>query len=397
MIILFLYFIPLFSLSVYSFSLIDPNITFFQTKWWEIFRDKMVYFGYYRREMSWIIYLAIVILLFISHYFFLKRYKQFNPVKLAIIIGTILLFSYPFLSHDFFNYMFDAKVVTVYYKNPYFYKALDFPKDPWLRFMHWTHRTYPYGPLFLLITIIPSFLSFGKFALSFLFFKSTFIIFYILAVFFLNKLNKRYAMIFATNPLIIIEGLVNSHNDLIGVSLGLIGVFYLLSPSRHSDPASTGEESIPPLAGVRSRFARFFGRLRFLRMTRDELITRLIFFLSAGIKYITFPLLFLSRDKKKMNQFIFISIIGALVYLSFKSEIQPWYFLNLFIFLPFYEQLVNRLNIFFFGLLVSYHPYIRLGGWDSLEKINIKHWVIGVFLIINIVYLLFSRKKFSLK
>src|SRR3989338_4131465 len=335
MIILFLYFIPLFSLSVYSFSLIDPNITFFQTKWWEIFRDKMVYFGYYRREMSWIIYLAIVILLFISHYFFLKRYKQFDHVKLAIIIGTILLFSYPFLSHDFFNYMFDAKVDTVYYKNPYFYKALDFPKDPWLRFMHWTHRTYPYGPLFLLITIIPSFLSFGKFALSFLFFKSTFII------------------------------------------------FYILSPSRHSDPASTGEESIPPLAGVRSRFARFFGRLRFLRMTRDELITRLIFFLSAGIKYITFPLLFLSRDKKKMNQFIFISIIGALVYLSFKSEIQPWYFLNLFIFLPFYEQLVNRLNIFFFGLLVSYHPYIRLGGWDSLEKINIKHWVIGVFLIIN--------------
>ena len=166
-------------------------------------------------------------------------------------------------------------------------------------------------------------------------------------------------MIFATNPLIIIEGLVNSHNDLIGVSLGLIGVFYLL--------ISKGFKS------------------------------RLLFLISAGIKYITFPLLFLSRDKKKMNRFVFISIIGALVYLSFKSEIQPWYFLNLFIFLPFYEQLINRLNIFFFGLLVSYYPYIRLGGWDSLEKINIKHWIIGVFLIINIVYLLFSRKKFSLK
>lgn len=354
-----IYTLVLILLSIYSYALIDPNITFFQTKWWEIFRERMVYFGYYQREASWIVYLGIVIALFIFHYFFSKRYKQFNPVKLALLVGIILLFSYPLLTHDFFNYMFDAKIATFYHKNPYIFKALDFPRDPWLRFMHWTHRTYPYGPVFLLLMFVPSFLSFGKFALSFILFKSTFIVFYILAVFFLNKLNKRYAMIFVTNPLIIVEGLVNSHNDLIGVSLAIIGVFYLLKSK-----------------GLKSR---------------------LLFLLSAGIKYITLPLVFLSRDKKKMNRSIFISLIGVLIYLSFKSEIQPWYFLNLFIFLPFFEQSINRLNIFFFGLLVSYYPYIRLGGWDSAEKITLKHWIIGVFLIVNIIYLLFLRKKFSLK
>ena len=351
--------LTLILLSIYSYVLIDPNITFFQTRWWEIFREKMIYFGYYQRQISWIVYLTLVVLLFAFHYFFVKKYKQFNPLKLALFIGAILLISYPLLSHDFLNYMFDARIVTFYHKSPYFYKALDFPNDPWLRFLQWTHRTYPYGPTFLLITIIPSFLSFGKFVLSFLFFKLTFIIFYVFAVFFLNKLNKRYAIIFATNPLIIIEGLVNSHNDLIGVALAIIGIYYLLE--------SKG------------------------------LYSRLFFILSVGVKYITFPVLFLMRSHVRWNKVIFTFLIGIMLYLSIKSEIQPWYFINVFVFLPFYNKLINRLNIFFFGLLLSYYPYIRFGGWDTLEKINLKHLIIGAFLIFNLVYFFFKVKRLTPK
>ena len=317
------------------------------------------------------IYLILVVLLFVFNYLFIKKYKRFDPIKLAILIGAILLFSYPLLSHDFFNYMFDARIATYYHQNPYLFKALDFPSDPWLRFLQWTHRTYPYGPVFLLVTLIPSFFSLGKFILAFLFFKATFIIFYILAVFYLNKLKRKYAIIFATNPLIIIEGLVNSHNDLIAVSLGVIGIYYLL--------ASKGLKS------------------------------KIFFLLSAGVKYITFPLIFLTRLRPGWNKFIFYLTIGVILYLSFKSEIQPWYFLNLFIFLPLLNESINpstefmlsgvevlrinRLNIFFFGLLVSYYPYIRLGGWDSLDKINLKHIIIGIFFVINITYFLLIKLK----
>lgn len=355
MIILFLYFIPLFSLSVYSFSLIDPNITFFQSKWWEIFRNKMVYFGYYRREMSWVVYLSIVVLLFIFHYIFVKKYKQYNPIRLAIFIGFIFLFSYPFLSHDFFNYMFDARIATFYHQNPYFYKALDFPNDSWLRFMHWTHRTYPYGPAFILITLVPSFLSFGKFILSFLFFKMAFFLFYFLAIYYLHRLNKQWAIIFATSPLIIIEGLVNSHNDLISVSLGIIGMFYLIKN--------------------KNNYAWF------------------LFLSSAAIKYFTIPLVILFKKNKRYVKIAFSGIIIVLIYLSLKEEIQPWYFLNIFIFLSFYDQFISRFNIFFFGLLASYYPYIRLGGWDKPEKVILKHWIIVVAAIINAIYLFILQQK----
>lgn len=350
---IFFYLIIAFLLSVNSYALIDPNLTLIQSSWWVLFRDRMVELGYYHRDVSWMLYLVIIILLFIFHHFFLKNYKQFSPIKLAIIIGLIFLFSYPFLSHDFFNYMFDAKIATFYYKNPYFYKALDFPHDQWLRFMHWTHRTYPYGPTFILITLVPSFLSFGKFVMSFILFKATFIIFYVLAVFILKKMNKRWAIIFATSPLIIVEGMINNHNDLIGVCLAITGIYFLFK--------------------------------------KKSLKASLFFLLSIGIKFITVPLLFALRSYTKWYLSALLLLCGILIYLSFKSEIQPWYFLNLFIFLPFYERFINRLNIFFLGLLLSYYPYIRLGAWDSPDKINLKHTIIIFFGLVNIIYILLIK------
>lgn len=217
-----LYAIVLLLFSLYSYALIDPNLTLIKTSWWEAFRNQMVYFGYYRRDISSVIYITFVIILFIFHLWFSKKYKNYSPLKIAFIVGLILLISYPFLSHDFFNYLFDAKILTWYHQNPYFHKALDFPKDPWLRFTQWTERSYPYGPLFLALTALPSFLSMGKFILDFFLLKLFFSLFFFLSVFYLNRLNKRWAIIFATHPLILIEGLVSTHNDLLGLALAVL-------------------------------------------------------------------------------------------------------------------------------------------------------------------------------
>ncbi len=350
------YVVTLISLSIYSYFLIDPDLTFFQTNWWVSFRNAVVAQGYYHRDTSWMIYLALVIMLFALHYFFVKNYQKVNPLKLALIAAAILLFSYPFLSHDFFNYMFDARILTYYHQNPYVHKALDFPGDPWLRFMQWTHRPYPYGPTFLLISLIPSLLSFGKFVSNFFLFKLTFIIFYLLAVYLMNKIGKKWAVIIATHPLILMEGLVVAHNDLIGLSLAIIGVYFLIK--------------------------------------KRTLLSRIFLLFSAGIKYITLPYLFLSRKNKVLNNLIFILFIGLLIYLSFFVEVQPWYFLSLFVVLPFIEKLVTSFNIFFAGLLISYYPYIRLGGWDTAAKVSIKHTIIGVFLVLNLVlYIVFDKMK----
>jgi hypothetical protein len=321
---------------------------------WVWFRDNIIQLGYFHRDYSIFLYIALVAILFAFHFYFVKKYKDIPILKIGFIIGLICLASYPFLSHDLFNYIFDAKIFTYYGKNPYFTKPGDFPNDEWLRFMHWTHRTYPYGPSFLVLSFIPSFLGFGKFALHFLFFKAFNIVFYILGVYFLNKIDKKGAITFATHPLVIIEGLVNSHNDLIGVSLAIIGLYYL------------------------EKDRNWFGRFYLL--------------LSTGIKYLTFPVLALVKNNKLFISSAFILQLALLFYLSVFNEVQPWYYLTLFVYLPYFKEFISTFNIFLFGILMSYYPYIFLGGWDSKEKVDLKHYIILSFLVLNVLYILIKKK-----
>ena len=359
MILTVAYLIVVTGLSVYSYALIDPNITLVNASWWRTFQDAFLQIGYYQRWLSWYLYLFIVILLFLFHFIFIRRSKKItSPFTLAVLVSLIILVSYPFLSHDFFNYIFDAKIFTYYHQNPYLKTPLDFPQDDWLRFMHWVHRSYPYGPTFLPLTFIPSVFAFGKFILNFLFFKLLFIASYLIGVYYLQKLDKRSALVFATHPLIIIEGLVNAHNDLIGVSLAVAG-FYYLSQKR-------------------------------------EWIGRILLLISGGIKYITLPLAVWQKEKKHWLNYVAISaVIGMLIYLSLFLEIQPWYFLTLFVFLPVYPKIIDRVQIFLFGLLMSYYPFITLGDWTD-QKLFMKHWIIISSIILNLLYLLFYKRIYSL-
>lgn len=345
-IILVIYVINFIFFIRYSFCLIDPNLTLINHSLFEKFKGHFINFGYHRREESAIVYLFLLILLFLNYFLLLKKNIKFNFFKLAFILGVLSLFSYPFLSKDFFNYLFDAKILTFYGKNPYFYKPLDFSNDNWLRFMHWTHRSYPYGPIFLLITSVPSFLAFGKFILNFIFFKIVWVFFYLLAVYFLKKINKKYALIFAFHPLILIEGLINNHNDLIAVSLAIVGIYFILK--------------------------------------NKKLLGRFFLFLSFGIKYLTLPLIFISKKIKKINILMAGVLFLILFYLSYFKEIQPWYFLNLFAFLPLFPKIIDKFNIFLFGLLFSYYPYLRFDFWNERKSIILKHEIILFFLFLNI-------------
>lgn len=342
------YSIILLALTIFSYNLVDPNITLINSPVWTEFRNYMVYWGYYRRDITSVIYIGLILALFLIHAFFMKYHKHHNPLKIALITAGILIFSYPFLSHDFFNYMFDAKILTYYHENPYLMKALDFPNDPWIRFMHWTHRTYPYGPVFLGITLIPSFLSFGKFILAYGSFKMVFLFSYVVSVYYLNKLNKRCALLFATHPIVLMEGLVNLHNDLIGVAIAVAGVYYLFQ--------------------------------------KQPWKARILFILSGGIKYMTLSLLVLSRQNKLLQHISLMGVIFVLGWLTIKSEIQPWYFLTLFALIPFYEKLLMKLWPIFLGLLISYYPYIRFGSW-STEQTSLKHNIIWVAAVINLIYM----------
>jgi hypothetical protein len=323
----------------------------------------MVDFGYNRRQDSWLVYLFLIILLFLFHYLFISRNKKLiiSPFTIALVIGGILLFSYPFLSADFFSYIFYARITTLYFKTPYTNIPGDFYLDPWLRFTQWTGHNSLYGPVFFLISLVPSFFGFAKLLPTFLLFKLVAAGFYLLAVWLFQKINKKWALVFATSPLVIIEGLVNGHNDLIAVSLVIAGIYY---------------------------FSK-----------KNNFLSGLFIILSIGIKYLTLPFILILTKFKKNKILVLLSVLLLLIFWTFKSEIQPWYFIMLFGLLPFYENIVSKLNVFFFGLLISYYPYVRFGGWGKVlywttdQKVELKHKIILFFLIVNLFYLLYKSIK----
>lgn len=351
-----LFILTLFSLIIFSYALVDPNFTLINNSAWTLFRNAMVQFGYYQGTTSSIVYLFIIAILYFCHFYLVKNAQRISIRYILCALGITTFLSYPFLSHDLFNYMFDARIFTHYGQNPYIHKALDFPQDDWIRFMHWTHRTYPYGPTFLALTIIPSFFSFGKLLLSFLFFKGFFYLFFVAAVLSLYRMNKKWGVFFATNPLVIIEGLVNAHNDLLAVSLTIIGIYLLRE--------------------------------------KKTAWARIILILSGGIKYITAPFILIGKKDSIVMRAVFIATCGLLAYLAAFTEVQGWYFLVLFGFLPYYENILDKANIFFAGLLIAYYPFVQAAGW-GVDQIQDKHTIIIVFYILFLLSL-GSRKKIVL-
>jgi hypothetical protein len=351
-----LFIIGLVGITAWSWVLVDTNFTLFKHFNWTSFREVMIEIGYFNRLLSSQIYIVFILALTISSLYLIK-YPPKNILLLSIVVAVIAgIFSYPALSHDLFNYIFDARIFTHYGLNPYLHKALDFPNDPMLRFMHWTHRAYPYGPTYLMLSFIPSFLGFNKFALTFFLFKSFYVVLFVISTKALLNISRRSAIIFVTSPLIIVEGLINSHNDFVALTFGLIGIGFVAS--------------------------------------KKTLSGGIMLVIGGLVKYLTLPTLILALPNKwkffgiqKKVLIALILTIGLLGYLISRGEIHPWYFLGLFVFLSYFEKLFLYAFPLFTGLLLSYYPYIVGGEWGQGGDVLLKRNIVYVGALINIVFM----------
>ena len=357
---LFVLFYILFVLcfSVFSYSQIDLNLTLWSNKYYQTVQQLLINLGYFNRPLSSAIYLALILLQFSFFRILLnitKDKKVFSKKTLVLLISfnIILAFiAYPAFSHDFFNYLFDARIVTKYHLNPYQFKALDFPGDLWTRFMHWTHRTYPYGPLWLIVTLPFSFMGFGKFVLTVTLFKLMFVIFYLLNTFIVWKLSKiilkkfswQPVILYAFNPLIIIESLVSPHNENVMLFFFLYSCYLLF-------------------------------------VFKNRFLAGLSLFSSIGVKFITIVLMPLFFVKEIIsNSLIFLKISLILLFVPFILEVNyreayPWYFIPLIgvtalINSAFLNKLVFYVSL---GALLRYLPYFYMGSYqkEGVMQMNI--------------------------
>src|SRR4030043_660193 len=159
------------SLLIFSYAYVDLNLTFSQNPVIINIINFLQQLGYYNRPIATLFYVLFIIFSFSFFIFnlwsFYKSRIGLKYLTISTLINTmILIFAYPFLSSDLFNYLFDAKIILNYHVSPYTHRPLDFPDDEWLRFMRWVHRYSPYGPFWLGLSLIPASLGFGKFILN---------------------------------------------------------------------------------------------------------------------------------------------------------------------------------------------------------------------------------------
>lgn len=368
--------ISLIALFFYSFAQIDLGLTLTRVSWWQTTQKAFQQIGYFKRPLSTGLYLGILISLFVFYFLILKAIQKRKlgrrqVWRLILLTAGILWLSYNAFSYDLFNYIFDAKIFTFYHQNPYRYRALDFTGDPMLGFMHWTHRYYPYGPVWLALTIPLSFLGFQRLLPTMILFKGLAVASYLGACWLLEKILHQLKAprpllglaIFAFQPLLVIETLVSGHHDLLMMGLVLAAFWFWLKEKRG---------------------------LAFLMLL-----------LSIGIKFATALLLpvFIwltwsayRRASRKINwEQVWLACFGlmmAAVLLAIRrTNLQPWYWLYPFPFLIFLRRrrwLFWPMMALSIGLLLHYAPFFYLGHWNPpvpaiKTNLNIISLSLGLF------------------
>jgi len=371
------YFIYLFLLMIFSYTQVDLNLTLSSQNFYQQIQQKLIYIGYFQRPLStFILFLLIFFSFFFLGFFnycYKKKILNFNIIKsLILITGICLLFSYPMFSHDLFNYIFDARIFTKYGLNPYELRALNFPQDDWIRFMHWTHRTNPYPLLWTIYSFIPSFLGLQIFIPTIVLFKF-FVGFlpYILACWFIYKIadklfsskKEEILIYFAFSPIVIFDTLINAHNDVLMMVFALLAFYFLIK---------------------QKKFLAF-----------------LLLLISVFFKYATvvlFPIFLIKEivkniSRKKLILGLNLALFLIIIFYSLKNEFQSWYLLWS---LPFFVFLIDNffwkmLGFFLqIAFLFFYLPYFYFGEWGFSIK-STKIIILLVTLLIFSSYVLFTK------
>lgn len=379
------YLATVIGLFVYSFTQVDLSLALSKSPQLQEILRSFQQVGYFNRPLSTNLYMGLLIVLHGFYFYFLYCAFKNNITKRVVwklILATtvVLAFSYNAFSYDLFNYIFDAKILTFYHQNPYLHKALDFPTDPMLSFMRWTHRVYPYGPLWLGITTPLSFAGMNIFILTVILFKALMAAAFIGSVYFIGKVLQKIApeketiglVFFGLSPLVLIESLVSAHLDIVMMFFALWAFYFL----------------------VHRKYIRAFGLL----------------FISIGMKFATvflvpvFILLLywqVSQRKIYWERLITLATVlmaGAVFAASMRSNFQPWYLVEVLAFASLlsyrYFILVPSIIISLFAL-ATYIPYIYVGNWDPPIPSYLIILYLGSYIIsgVAVTWLFLTQKR----
>lgn len=207
-----LYLLALTILTVFSYGYIDPHLS-----------RLLPYVAYYHRPAATIVFFVLLLILFYCYIWFLRNTSK---IWVIVVSAVLLVFSYPALTYDLFNYMTTAKVLYTHHENPYVVMPIEIPNEPNLAFTRAANKLALYGPTWLFLSGIPHALGLGNVWATIFAFKAMNALVYLAFCWIIYRWTKNFTNVifFALNPLVLIEVIMNGHNDIYMMVLALIAL-----------------------------------------------------------------------------------------------------------------------------------------------------------------------------
>ena len=367
---MFFYIVLLVLFVTFSWGFVDANMPLSKIEaLQQIIFSKTVY------PTAW--YVASVALLISWYLWVLYRIRKglLKSKHVWYLIGlttAILMWSYPAMSNDVFNYIATAKLTYYWKENPYLVMPIEIPNESMLVFLQAANKVALYGPVWIILTAIPHFLGIGNLLATLFTFKLFIISWYCVLCYliWIASGKKPWPLaFFALNPLVTLSTLVDGHNDVVMMALALGSFLYL----------KRGNFFICILlllASILIKGATFF------------LVP--VFFWSA---YVTWK----KKTLSWQHVWYWASIAMYIIFLlsPIREEIYAWYFIWPLTFLALVDKptILHALSYgFSLGLMLRIVPFFYTRSWSGVTPL-VKKIVTFVPPVISSIFYAKTRRR----
>ncbi|MDQ6643460.1 MAG: hypothetical protein M3Y76_03345 [Chloroflexota bacterium] len=161
----------------------------------------------------------------------------------ALVFGLIYVLTPAMLSRDIFVYAGYGRTIMTYHANPYFVTPSAYPLDSITPYDDWRYATSAYGPVWLIVCSIWASLV-GSSPLGYVFaFRLFGLAAHLANIWFVAAILKKMGrsprtvtlgmLLYAWNPLALLESSQGGHNDTFMVTLMLLGILLSLRAAQH--------------------------------------------------------------------------------------------------------------------------------------------------------------------
>jgi hypothetical protein len=198
-----------------------------------------------QQETSYLEFALLILLAFLIYGFsaclIQRRGEQNNYILAmrliwltAVVSGCIYIFTPASTSDDIGSYASYGRLLIIHHANPYFVPPSSFPQDPTYPLIYWRNIVTIYGPIWTLISAFLGWLAgidnLGYLVTFRIFTFAAYLLNILLVTAVLRAMNRSPrtialgTMLYAWNPLVLLESSLGGHNDILMATFMLLGI-----------------------------------------------------------------------------------------------------------------------------------------------------------------------------